>query len=146
MSSFATALKSEIARIAKKQIKTETLALKKTLGAARSEISALKKQVKELQGQIKAASRKQRVAARAEPTDAAEDQRQLRFSSARFASQRAKLGISAGTMGRLLGVTGAAVYAWEAGKSRPRRSQLEAIAALRGVGKRELAEKLASLG
>jgi len=37
------------------------------------------------------------------------------------------------------------VYAWEQGKARPRGKNLAAIAAMRGVGKREVVERLAAL-
>jgi hypothetical protein len=45
----------------------------------------------------------------------------------------------------LLGVSGQSVYKWEHGESRPRAKQLEAIAALRGIGKREAAARLGQL-
>ena len=48
-------------------------------------------------------------------------------------------------MARLLGVSGQSVYKWELGKARPRARQLEAIAALRGVGKREVNARLEAL-
>jgi DNA-binding transcriptional regulator YiaG len=46
-------------------------------------------------------------------------------------------------MGVLLGVSGQSVYKWEQGKAKPRASQLKAIAAVRKMGKREVAERLA---
>jgi len=45
--------------------------------------------------------------------------------------------------GKLIGVSGLTVYHWEAGKAKPRRRQLPAIAAVRGLGKREAAARLA---
>ena len=70
---------------------------------------------------------------------------QRRFSAARLAAQRRKLGLSAADFATLLGVSGQSVYKWEHGESRPRAKQIEAIAALRGIGKREAAERLAKL-
>lgn len=67
---------------------------------------------------------------------------QIRFSPHRFANQRQKLGLSAADMGRLIGVSGQSIYKWEAGKSRPRPQQLQAIAALRKLGKREAKRRL----
>ena len=66
----------------------------------------------------------------------------FRFSAKRLAAQRKKLGLSAGDMGALIGVSPQTIYNWEAGKSRPRQQQLAAIAAIRGVGKREIKAKL----
>jgi hypothetical protein len=36
------------------------------------------------------------------------------------------------------------VYKWESGNTRPRAKQIEAIAALRSMGKREVAQRLES--
>ncbi len=66
----------------------------------------------------------------------------MRFRAPGFASLRKRLGLSAQEMGRLIGVTGQTIYAWEAGKSRPRASQLETIARVRKLGKREVAQLL----
>jgi transcriptional regulator with XRE-family HTH domain len=57
---------------------------------------------------------------------------------------RQKLGLSANEMGRLLGVSGQSIYLWEAGKAKPRASQLPAIAKVRKMGKREVRSQLGS--
>jgi DNA-binding XRE family transcriptional regulator len=59
---------------------------------------------------------------------------------------RAKLRLSADDFGKLLGVSAQSVYNWEKEKARPRPEQLSKLAALRGVGKREAAERLKQLG
>ena len=56
-----------------------------------------------------------------------------------------QLGLSAADYGRLVGVSALTIYNWESGKSRPRRAQFAAIVAVRGIGKREAADRLASL-
>ena len=58
-------------------------------------------------------------------------------------THRAKLGLSAKDYGTLVGVSGLTVYHWEAGKSKPRKKQLAALAAVRGMGKREALARLA---
>lgn len=60
-------------------------------------------------------------------------------------SNRKRLGLSAADFGLLVGATGQSVYSWEQGKSKPRAKALAAIAALRGVGKREVAKRLQAL-
>jgi len=62
-----------------------------------------------------------------------------------MAANRKRLGLSAADFGLLAGATGQSVYAWEAGKAKPRGKNLAAIAALRGIGKREVRKKLAEL-
>ena len=59
-----------------------------------------------------------------------------------FAALRKKLGLSATDMGKLIGVSGQSVYHWETGKTKPRANQLQAIAAVRKMGKRAVAAKL----
>jgi DNA-binding XRE family transcriptional regulator len=62
-----------------------------------------------------------------------------------MAANRQRLGLSAADFGLLVGATGQSIYAWEAGKTKPQPATLAAIAALRGIGKREVEDKLASL-
>ena len=62
-----------------------------------------------------------------------------------MASNRKRLGLSAADFGLLVGASSQSVYAWESGKSKPGREYLPAIAALRGIGTREVAEKLVAL-
>jgi len=55
----------------------------------------------------------------------------------KFATLRKKLALSAVQMGQLIGVSAQSIYHWEAGKSRPRASQLPAISAARKLTKQE---------
>lgn len=139
MPNIASVLKAEISRVARKELRAETDSLKKAATTYRREIAALKKRVAALEKQMKRGGRATRV--QAETCGEAEG-RQLRFSATRLAAQRRKLGLSAADFARLLGVSALSVYKWEGGKSRPRRAQLEAIAATRGLGKREALARL----
>ena len=47
--------------------------------------------------------------------------------------------------GRLAGASGQSIYNWEAGKAVPRASQQAALAAVRGLGKREAAKRLEAM-
>ena len=73
-----------------------------------------------------------------------ETDRKLRFSATRLVAQRSKMGISAREFGLLVGATAQSVYKWEAGEARQHAKYLSAIAALRGVGKREIDARLAA--
>jgi DNA-binding transcriptional regulator YiaG len=66
----------------------------------------------------------------------------LRFRKDGLKTHRAKLGLSAKDYGTLVGVSGLTIYHWESGKSKPRRRQLPAIAAVRSLGKREALARL----
>lgn len=141
MSTFANQLKSEIARLAKKEVRAETQALKKASATYRGEIAALKRRITELENHIKKLGKE---ASRSKAAEAPEEEggTALRFRVAGFAALRKKLGISAAEMGKLLGVSAQSVYHWETGKTKPRASQLTAISAIRKMGKREVAAKL----
>jgi DNA-binding transcriptional regulator YiaG len=142
MSTFADQLKSEIARIAKKEVRAEIQALKKASAVYRGEIAALKRRIAGLEAQLKKLSK---GAGLAKVLEIAEEDSgaALRFRVAGFAALRKKLGISAADMGKLLGVSAQSVYHWETGKTKPRASQLAAISAVRKMGKKAVAAKLA---
>lgn len=143
MPNFATVLKGEIARIARKEVRAEIEELKKASVYYRSQIAALKRQVQALEKQVGRLARAGAKAAAVAPAKRAATS--LRFSAKRLAVQRQKLGLSAAAFGTLIGVSGQTIYLWESGKTRPRASQLQSIAAARGLGKREAAAKLAEL-
>lgn len=146
MSSFADQLKSEIARIARKEIRAETRALKKANSQYRADIAALKRRLADLERAQARLSRKagQAPAQARAAADEGSPAQGLRFRVAGFASLRKKLGLSAAEMGKLIGVSAQSVYHWETAKSRPRAAQLVAIAAVRKLGKREVAARLAA--
>ncbi len=145
MSSFADQLKAEIARIARKELRAETLALKKANAQYRGDIAALKRKVAELERALaRQAKAVGKAVGRSEPESEASPANGLRFRVAGFANLRKKLDLSAADMGKLIGVSAQSVYHWETGKARPRASQLAAIAAVRQLGKREVAARLAA--
>jgi DNA-binding transcriptional regulator YiaG len=143
MPNIGTVLKSEIARIARKQIRGETQQLRKQGAQYRAEIAALKKRLAGMEQQLK---RQIRAGARTTAPEGEEPRKGFRFSAKGLATRRQKLGLSARELGALLGVSAQSVYHWEQGKSRPRASQVQAIAALRRLGKREAAARLGALG
>jgi DNA-binding transcriptional regulator YiaG len=143
MSTFANQLKSEIARIAKKENKAENAALKKASAQYRSDIAALKRRIASMEAVV-AKLGKQAAKTGAEVEASEDDEKSLRFRVAGFASLRKNLGVTANEMGVLLGVSGQSVYKWEQGKAKPRASQMQAIAAVRKLGKKQVAELLAA--
>ena len=144
MPNIAVVLKEEIARLARKEIRAETQEFKKASAQYRTHIAALRRRVEALERQVKRVGKSTGPPA---PESEADDEHGTprRFSAARLAAQRRKLGLSAADFATLLGVSGQSVYKWEHGEARPRARQLQAIAELRGVGKREAAARLATL-
>ena len=144
MPNIANLLKSEIARVARKQVRAETAGLKQAIAPYRAQIAELKRRTRDLELQVKRLGRVAAKAVAATPAQA-EGERSLRFSAKGLAAQRKRLGLSAQAFGALIGASGQSVYKWEEGKTRPRAKNLPAIAALRGMGKKEAATRLASL-
>jgi DNA-binding transcriptional regulator YiaG len=142
MPNIAAVLKDEIARIARKEVRAQTEEFKKSSAQYRTHIAALRRRVDDLERQLKRVARTGGKAAPAAEADDSEGGPQRRFSPARLAAQRRKLGLSAADFATLIGVSGQSVYKWEHGESRPRARQLEAIAAVRGIGKREALARL----
>ena len=137
---IATALKQEISRIARKEIRSEVQPLKKASSQYRTDIAALKRRVLHLERLVAQFSKGKRKTSQDEvSTEAASG---VRFSAKGLATQRKRLGLSAAEVGVLLGCSGQSVYKWEQGTTRPRARQMPAIAALRKLGKKEAAAKL----
>jgi DNA-binding transcriptional regulator YiaG len=113
------------------------------VSACRAEIAALKRRTEALEKELRRLSK---ASAKAERVAASEvSAKTLRFSAKNLASLRQRLGLSADDCGLLVGASGQSIYNWEQGKARPQAKHLPAIAALRTMGKREAAAKLASL-
>ena len=143
MPNIASILKSEISRVARKEVRAETEGLRKTVSAYRAEIAALKRRTHALEQALRRVS--QAEATRVPAEVAEEPSHAFRFSAKGLASQRERLGLSAHDCGLLLGASGKSIARWEHGDARPRARHLPAIAALRGMGKKEAAARLASL-
>jgi DNA-binding transcriptional regulator YiaG len=148
MPNIASVLKSEIGRLARREVRGETESLKKASAQYRSEIAGLKRRLAAMEKLVKRLGRSSpapsRRASAAEGEDAAGQDRR-RFSAKGLAKHRQRLGLSAEAFGKLVGVTGQSIYKWEAGKARPRATQVQAIAAIRTLGKREAQAKLEEL-
>lgn len=140
MANFASVLKDEITRLARKEVRSETEKLKKASAQYRSEIAALKRRVVSLEQQMahlgKMASKMTTQADEAKTKP--EVGSKARFSANGFKTLRQRLRLTAQIAGDLLGVSAQTIYSWEAGNTSPRQQQMERIVVLRGMGKREV--------
>lgn len=139
---IAAVMKSEISRLTRKELKGHMQTLKKSSAQYRREIAALKRRIADLERSLKKVGR---VRAASQSTADGDDSPKLRFSAKGLAVQRKRLGLSAADFGALVGASGQSIYKWEQGKVRPRASQLPAISAVRKLGKREAAARLAEI-
>ena len=143
MPNVATLLKSEISRLSRREIRKEVLPLRKAAATHRREIAALKRRAQTLEQALKRLSMVHAKPASAVPVE--QDAGKFRFSAKGLASQRQRLGLSVEQCGRLLGASAQSVYNWEQGKTRPLARHIPAIAALRTMGKRDVAARLEAL-
>jgi DNA-binding transcriptional regulator YiaG len=144
MTQLAAQLKSEMSRIAKKELRAETVSLKKANAQYRADIADLKRRLTSLEAALKRLGKAQSKTDKAPAAE--EESGALRFRADGFASLRKKLGLTGMQMAQLLGVSNQSVYHWESGKSRPRAAQLATIAAVRKWGKKEVAARLLQQG
>ncbi|ULQ46617.1 helix-turn-helix domain-containing protein [Flagellatimonas centrodinii] len=141
MSDIASMFKSEIARLSKKTVRQHTEALRSATTAHRHQLAALKKQVAGLEREL---SKLRRVAVPKAVEKPAEDvdTGKVRFVAKGLKSLRTRLGLSAEDFARLIDVSTQSIYNWEARKTTPRPAQVAAIAALRGLGKKDASARL----
>jgi DNA-binding transcriptional regulator YiaG len=146
MPNIAAVLKAEISRLAKKEAKAASAQLKKASVQHRSDIAKLRKTIGQ---QAKAiAGLKKQVQdgpGQAQPPAAEGPLDGVRFSARSAKAQRKRLGLSAEKYAKLVGVSALTIYSWEAGKTKPRKAQLAALVAVRGIGKREAMKRLEAL-
>jgi DNA-binding transcriptional regulator YiaG len=141
MANLAAAIKDEIQRLARKEIKSQTGSTKQAVAQYRREIASLKRQVRTQESKI-AFLESQEKKRLAEPPAAEEAADGIRFSARSVKAQRMRLGLSAADYAKLVGVSALTIYNWEQGKTRPRQEQLAALVAVRGIGKREALSRL----
>lgn len=153
MTTFADALKKEIARVARKELRDELGALRKMALQQRTEIAALKKQLKALQTQTNQLGRTRAESARSAPPVASaagagvargKPGRKVVFTAERLKTQRARLGFTQEQAARLLGVSSLSIWKWESGGAVPRASRVPKVLELLALGKREALALLAA--
>jgi DNA-binding transcriptional regulator YiaG len=143
MPNITPPLKSEIIRLARKELSSQVRGMKKVSVHNRRDIATLKRMVTRLQQQLRRGPGI--VAAEATTYSDSEAKTRVRFTPKGLCSERKRLGLSADDYGKLVGVSGQSIYNWEAEVARPRKSHVRKIAAVRGIGKKEARARLAKL-
>jgi DNA-binding transcriptional regulator YiaG len=143
MGKMEQTLKSEITRLAKKQVRATCLPLAREVRRLRRTVSALRRTVAVL-ARLGAELQTERQAQRAKLAVAPEEVKAARLTPWLIKKLRARLGITQGELATLVGVSTSAVGFWEYGKAKPEGRNREALVALRKLGKREVAGILAA--
>src|SRR5450432_566368 len=141
MTTLAIALKDEIRRLARKEIKAQTSRTARAVTQYRREIARLKRQQHEHEKKIAFLEAQTRKTLQS-PAAVAELNGDARFSARSVKAQRQRTGLSAAAYAKLVGVSPLTIYNWEHSKTHPGKEQFAALVALRGLGKREAQAKL----
>jgi DNA-binding transcriptional regulator YiaG len=142
MGKMEQTLKSEITRLARKQVRATCLPLARDVRRLKRTVSALRKTVA-LLARLGTELQTERQAQRAKLAVAPEEVKAARISPGLIKRVRARLGITQGELATLVGVSTSAVASWEYEKAKPEGRNREALVALRKLGKREVQKILA---
>lgn len=141
MPNVMSLLKLEIRRLAKKEARFAAAHAERRVAQHRRDIAKLRRIIQEQATRIarlEAAGRTP-VLGDAKEVDLPQG---ARFSPRSLKAQRKRLGLSAALYGKLVGVTGQTVYAWERRQSRPRPTQMAAWYASRSLTRQEAMQRI----
>jgi DNA-binding transcriptional regulator YiaG len=141
MSKLDTIIKSEIVRLAKREVRKISVPLGRDVRSLKSTASRLRKAVLALQRMT--ASQQKELEKRKMPLEASPEEVNVsRFSPRLIRSLRRHLGITQKELSVLTGVTVGAVHQWESGQFKPSMKKKAAMVGLRKLGRREIRKLL----
>ena len=138
-------IKSEIVRLAKREVRKIAVPLGRDVRSLKSTVSQLRKAVLTLQ-RITTHQQKE-LEKRKMPLEAApEEVKVSRFSPRLIRSLRGHLDITQKELAILTGVTVGAIHQWESGQFKPSMKKKAVMVALRKLGRREVKKLLEGKG
>jgi DNA-binding transcriptional regulator YiaG len=140
MGKLDSIIKDEIIRLAKREMRTTFVPLRRDVRSLKSIASQLRKSVAGLQRFASQQEKQSGPKPVAEVT--AEDMKKARFSPRLIKNLRKHLGVSQREMAKLAGVTVGAVFQWEKGKFEPKDEKKKVLIGLRKLGRREARQLL----
>ena len=145
MGKVESSIKSEILRLAKREVRGTFLPLKREVWKMRLKLSNLSKNFTFLDRLTREQVR-QEESKKLKLEASTEEVKASRFTPERIRHLRKRLGISQREMALLTGVTVGAVALWEKGKFRPNVHKKAVLVALRKLRKRDVRKILAEKG
>jgi DNA-binding transcriptional regulator YiaG len=134
-------IKSEIVRLAKREIRKISVPLGRDVWSLKSAVSQLRKAVLTLQ-RITAIQQKQLEKGKTPIEATPEEVKESRFSPRLIGSLRRHLGITQKELAILTGVSVGAAHLWEIGRFKPSMKKKAVMVALRKLGRREVRKLL----
>jgi DNA-binding transcriptional regulator YiaG len=141
MGKLEATIKSEIERLAKRELHKVSVPLKREVRSLKITVSQLRKAVLPL-GRFAAQKQKELSKHEIRLEAPPEEIKQSRFSPRLLQSLRKRLGISQEELAILAGVSVGASHLWETGKFRPKDNKMGVLVALRKLNRREVRELL----
>jgi DNA-binding transcriptional regulator YiaG len=138
-------IKSEIVRLAKREVRKVSVPLGRDLRSLKSVVSQLRRTVLGLQ-RITASQQKELQKGKAVLEAPPEEVKESRFSPRLIRSLRRHLAITQKELAVLTGVTVGAVHLWESGQFKPSMKKKAVMVALRKLGRREVKKLLEGKG
>jgi len=134
-------IKSEIVRLARREIRKISVPLGRDVGFLKSGVSQLRKTVLTLQ-RITASQQKELEKGKTPLGATPEEVEESRFSPRLIGSLRRRLGITQKELAILTGVSVGAAHLWEVGQFKPTMKKKAVMVALRKLGRREVRKLL----
>lgn len=134
-------IKSEILRLAKREIRKISVPLGRDVRSLKSVVSQIRKTVMALERL--ATQQQKELSKRKVPLEATPEEIKIsRFSPRLIRSLRKRIGVTQKELATLCGVTVGAIHQWESGMFKPRGEKKGMIVALRKLGRREVRKLL----
>jgi DNA-binding transcriptional regulator YiaG len=138
MSTFASLIRSEVLRLARKETRAAVSPLRKQIRQLRRKVTEQRQQISQLTRSAREAVVRATMAATAPAAGAAAGGSKSRFSPRWMVKHRKRLGMSREAYAKLLGVSAQSVMGWESGKTRPKQETIDVWARVRQMRVRDL--------
>lgn len=145
MPNIGTILKEEIKRLSRRTVRPLYASLKRDMAELKRIVSHQKKAIQKLERDnarllADLTSRISRI-----PEASEQEAQKVRLSPRIIRAQRARLGLSQGEFGKLLGVSTHSIFLWEKGKASPRPKVKAPFAAVKHLGRRKARQRLEAM-
>ena len=137
MGILETTIKSEIVRLAKRELKRVTVPLRRDVRSLKMTVSQLRKTLSGLE-RLAARRGSELLGEKAKLAASPEELEKARFSPRLILALRKRLGITQKDLATLAGVTVGAIFQWEKGMFDPRDDKKAVLVALRKLGRRQV--------
>ncbi len=142
MPDFAKAIKEEITRLAKKEVKKAAGPLNARIRSLQKTVSGQEKEIARLARTVARQDRELRQAAPVPEAAPPEEVKKARISPRLVKTQRKRLKLNQADFARLLNVSVAAVRSWEQGRAMPKEETMATFVAVRKLKPGEAWERL----